>query len=199
MTPAPLILTLALHPDDQARFDRLRGLHFPPDRNHIAAHVTLFHHLPGTDLATIQHTLAGQAAATAPFPVEATGLRSLGRGTAYELRAPALSALRGRLARLWQASLTPQDQQGFRPHVTIQNKAAPEDARALLAALQAGFTPFTVRATGLALWHYRGGPWDPAGTHPFRPALLMGEGRDEGASSAEPGTAHGPGTPPRDH
>src|ERR1700712_5017184 len=44
---APLILTLALHGEDQARFDRLRIAHFPPERNLIPAHITMFHHLPG--------------------------------------------------------------------------------------------------------------------------------------------------------
>lgn len=159
----PLILTLALHPEDQARFDRLRAQHFPADRNFIPAHVTLFHHLPGAEQDAIATLLAREAAAVAPFPVEVHGLRFLGRGVAYELRAPALSAMRGRLARAWADRLTPQDAQGFRPHVTIQNKAPPEEARALHGAMQAGFAPFAVRATGLRLWHYLGGPWEQAG------------------------------------
>lgn len=45
------------------------------------------------------------------------------------------------------------------PHVTVQNKVAPQAARALLAELQAGFSPFTMRAEGLNLWRYLGGPW----------------------------------------
>ena len=28
-------------------FDRLRELHFPPERNYLSAHLTLFHKLPG--------------------------------------------------------------------------------------------------------------------------------------------------------
>jgi len=168
---APLILTLALHPDDQARFDRLRTLHFPAERNMIPAHVTLFHHLPGAELDAIQDTLARQCAALPAFPVEAAGLRFLGRGVAYELRAAELLALRGRLARGWQDWLTPQDAQGYRPHVTVQNKARPEDARALHDAMQAGFAPFSVRAEGLLLWHYLGGPWRLAGEHRFEHRL----------------------------
>ena len=164
MTP-PLILTLALHPDDQARFDRLRTLHFPPSRNLVPAHVTLFHHLPGAELDAIQALLTQEAASLPPFPVEASGLRFLGRGVAYELHAPELLALRARLARAWQGWLTPQDAQGFRPHVTIQNKAEPQAARALRDAMQVGFVPFQVRATGLRLWHYLGGPWDLAGEY----------------------------------
>lgn len=163
----PLILTLALHDDDQARFERLRRLHFPPERNMIPAHVTLFHHLPGAELEALQAELHAQCAAVAPFDVGVAGLRFLGRGVAYELQSAELSALRGALARRWAPWLTLQDQQGFRPHVTIQNKAAPEAARALRDALQAGFTPFSVRATGVLLWRYLGGPWQGAGRHLF--------------------------------
>ena len=166
----PLILTLALHPGDQARFERLRTLHFPASRNLIPAHVTMFHNLPGAEIDAVRAVLAAEAAALAPFPVVAAGLRFLGRGVAYELRAPELTALRGRLARGWQDWLTPQDAQGYRPHVTIQNKATPEAARALRDALQAGFAPFTVRAEGLLLWRYLGGPWELAGTYAFAPS-----------------------------
>jgi hypothetical protein len=45
--------------------------------------------------------------------------------------------------------------------VTVQNKVPPRDANALLRQLQATFQPFEVRAEGLLLWRYRGGPWEP--------------------------------------
>lgn len=167
MTDAPLILTLALHADDQARFERLRRLHFPPDRNLIPAHVTLFHHLPGQEVEAARDAIEARCAAP-PFPVAVSGLRFLGRGVAYALEAPALAALRADLAREWAGWLTLQDRQGWRPHVTIQNKAPPEAARALHANLQAAFTPFTVRAEGLDLWRYLGGPWKHMGRHPLR-------------------------------
>ncbi len=164
---APLILTLAFHPDDQARFDALRRAHFPPERNLIPAHLTLFHHLPGEDLDTIEHHLRPVCAAASVGPVSVTGLRSLGRGVAFTLASPALAAVRSALARAWHDGLTPQDRQGWRPHVTIQNKAAPADAARLLAAMQAAFAPFEVRAEGLLLWRYLGGPWEPVGRYPF--------------------------------
>ncbi len=167
MTDAPLILTLALHPDDQARFERLRQLHFPTSRNLIPAHVTLFHHLPGPEIEAIRHAIEARCAAP-PLAVAVSGLRFLGRGVAYALDSPALLALRAGFAREWEGWLTPQDRQGYRPHVTVQNKASPEAARALHAKLQAAFAPFTVRAEGLNLWRYLGGPWDPQGHHPFR-------------------------------
>lgn len=166
MTDAPLILTLALHPDDQARFERLRRLHFPPDRNMIPAHATLFHHLPGPQIKAVQEEIAARCAVPS-FPVSVSGLRFLGRGVAYALEASALTALRAGLARAWDGWLTPQDRQGYRPHVTIQNKALPEAARALHAKLQAAFAPFSVRAEGLDLWRYLGGPWEPVSRHRF--------------------------------
>ena len=167
MSDAPLILTLGLHADDQARFERLRALHFPAGRNLIPAHVTLFHKLPGYEVEAIQRTLDDRCAAVPPFAVTATGLRFLGRGVAYALEAPALTTLRASLAKQWDEWLTPQDRQGYRPHVTIQNKAAPEAARALQQNLQAAFAPFTVRAEALLLWRYLGGPWEAVGRHAF--------------------------------
>lgn len=167
MIGTPLILTLALHPDDQARFERLRILHFPAGRNLIPAHVTLFHHLPGPEIDAIQHALQQRCATLPPFPVVACGLRFLGRGVAYALEAPELATLRAGLARQWHEWLTPQDRQGYRPHVTIQNKATPEAARALQQNLQAAFAPFAVRAEGVLLWRYLGGPWEAVGRHAF--------------------------------
>ena len=167
MSDAPLILTLGLHADDQARFERLRTLHFPADRNLIPAHVTLFHHLPGREIEAVQRALEQQCATVPPFEATAAGLRFLGRGVAYSLASPVLTTLRANLATQWREWLTLQDQQGYRPHVTIQNKATPEAARALHRNLEAAFTPFTVRAEALLLWRYLGGPWEAVGRSAF--------------------------------
>ena len=167
MSDAPLILTLALHADDQARFERLRRLHFPPGRNLIPAHATLFHHLPGPEIEAVRDAI-GARCTMPPFTVAVPGLRFLGRGVAYALESPELTALRAGFARVWDRWLTPQDRQGWRPHVTIQNKASPDAARALHANLQAAFAPFTVRTEGLDLWRYLGGPWELMSRHPFR-------------------------------
>ena len=167
METAPLILTLALEAAAQARFDALRAQHFPPERNQVPAHVTLFHALPGTEQRAIEAELARRCADTAPFAVKVAGLRSLGRGVAYVLQSADLARLRAGLAHAWGPWLGRQDRQGYRPHLTIQNKADPASARALLAGLQAGFSPFEVEATGLLLWHYRNGPWEEAGRFAF--------------------------------
>ncbi len=164
--PAPLILTLALAPDDQARFDRLRAAHFPPERNVLSAHVTLFHHLPGAEAGRIAADLA-TASRRAPFPVAVTAVRSLGRGVAFTLDSEILAGLRGTLRRSWEALLTAQDRQGFRPHITVQNKVSAAEAKGLLQALAAGFAPFEIGATGLSLWRYRGGPCPAEAAFPF--------------------------------
>jgi 2'-5' RNA ligase len=97
-------------------------------------------------------------------------VRSLGGGVAYDLRSPELAAQREELARRWQPWLTPQDARPHAAHVTVQNKVTPERARALLRELDAGFAPYAVRATGLALWRYLGGPWEPLAAYRFSPA-----------------------------
>ncbi|WP_029431636.1 2'-5' RNA ligase family protein [Blastococcus sp. URHD0036] len=162
----PLVVTLLLGAEAQQRFDRLRATHFPPERNHLAAHVTLFHALPGAERARVDADLAAAAGRPA-FGVAVTGVRSLGRGVAYTLASPELAQLRAGLADRWAPWLTPQDRQKHAPHVTVQNKVDPATSSALHAELAAGFVPETVPARGLGLWRYLGGPWEPLAEHLF--------------------------------
>ncbi|GEP05013.1 2'-5' RNA ligase family protein [Methylobacterium oxalidis] len=159
-TADPLILTLDLDAETFAHLDGLRRRHFPERLNHIPAHVTLFHHLPGPEERGVTETVAALARTVAPPEVAVTGLRFLGRGVAFVLESEPLSALRARLARAFEGHLTAQDRQGWRPHVTVQNKVEPDVARALHAELEGAFRPFRFTAPGLILWRYRGGPWD---------------------------------------
>ena len=163
---SPLIVTLLLDEAAQERFDRLRAAHFPSARNHLAAHVTLFHALPGELLAEVRDALR-TAADRPPFRVAVTGVRFLGRGVALDLAAAELTELRASVAAVFADRLTPQDRQWSRPHVTVQNKVEPAVARALHADLSAAFVAEEVTARGLGLWHYRGGPWDPDAEFPF--------------------------------
>ena len=79
--PAPLILTLTLAAASQQFFDDLRRQHFPPRLNHLSAHLTLFHALPGAEEATIAAQLAELAASQpGPLPLQATGVKFMGRG-----------------------------------------------------------------------------------------------------------------------
>ena len=166
-TSAPLILTLMLDAKSQAYFEALRQQHFPPAINYLAAHLTLFHHLPGAELAAVRARLQAVAQARPPLPLRVVGLRSLGRGVAFVLENDELRALHGQLQADFAPYLTPQDRQKLQPHITVQNKVDPAAARQLLAELQAGFAPFEAVGTGLHLWAYRGGPWESLAELPF--------------------------------
>lgn len=166
MSADPVILTLQLDAEAAAFFEAKRRAHFPPARNVIGAHLTLFHKLPGEDPGALLAAIA-PVTRRPPFPMLVAGLMPLGRGVAYEIRSEALLALRKALAEPWREILTGQDREKFRPHVTVQNKVSPAEARETLDALAAEFAPFTATAEGLQLWHYRGGPWAPLAAVPF--------------------------------
>ena len=165
--PEPLILTAWLDEASQERFDRERQRHFPSRINFIPAHVTLFHHLPGAQAGAIEAGLAEVCRAQPAEPFSVAGLRHLGRGNAYALAMPGVSRLRARLAAEWQAWLTAQDRQPWQPHVTVQNKVSPAEAKQLQAVLQQGLFPHEGVVTGLLLWRYVGGPWEALGRWRF--------------------------------
>ncbi len=166
----PLIVTVQLDAQTSDYFDRLREAHFPAALNHLKAHVTLFHNLPGEEVDAVLGALADAAARLAPFRLMVSGLMRLGRGTAFRLESDGLIALRGRLAEAFGPWLTKQDREKFRPHVTVQNKVAPQEAAALLDHLSRGFAPFDATAEGLQLWRYEGGPWSPVAAIAFQGA-----------------------------
>ncbi len=163
----PLVVTLALEPQAQAWFEAERRRYFPVRLNRIPAHVSLFHALPGEQIALVLKQLAEVAAATASFALEVHDLKKLGRGVAYALRGDELDRLHAGLRRGWLEWLTPQDRQPFRPHIVVQNKVDPPVARALYDKLSHGFRPWQVQAAGLLLWHYNGGPWEQAAEFPL--------------------------------
>jgi hypothetical protein len=166
--PRPLILTAILEPHIQTRFEDMRRTHYPPELNRVPAHVSLFHHLPGSELDAVKRRLKALCGEMPPPGVAVTGLKLLGKGVAYKLRAPELSDLRAVLADGWSTLLIPQDRAGFDPHVTVQNKVTPAKARATLAALSASFHPFATRAIAVAVWRYCDGPWEALGSVAFR-------------------------------
>ena len=155
----PLILTLKLDSASFQYFDDLRQKHFPPERNILAAHLTMFHHLPGDELEKIKEDARRICRGLSEFPLAFTGWRSLGNGVVVRVEATPLLGLRGRLAAIWQEHLKPQDRQKFQPHITVQNKVAPDEARALLAKLSGESLPPDGTAKGVALWHYLGAKW----------------------------------------
>jgi 2'-5' RNA ligase len=156
----PLIITAALDTGAFSWFDDLRRTHFPPHRNQVPAHLTLFHALPGQHERAVIEALKTTCDARSPFSLAVKGPWSLGRGVAYRLAAIELDQIRSELAQTFSPWLTRQDQAPYRPHITIQNKVEPTEARLLLERLQHEFEPFDIVAEGLLLWRYLGGPWE---------------------------------------
>lgn len=166
--PAPLIVTAELPPDLHRWATRLRTAHYPPERNFLEAHVTLFHALPPGSEAEVRDRLAALAARHAPVQARLAGIMSLGEGTALRLSSPGMLVLREELAEQLHGLLTAQDAHSPRLHVTIQNKVAPQTARELQRTLTTEIELRDFTFPALALHRYRGGPWDFEKRWPFR-------------------------------
>lgn len=155
----PLILTLKLDAAAFQYFEALRQQHFPPERNFLAAHLTMFHHLLGEELAKIKSDLPEICSTIENFSLVFPSWRFLGKGAAINVEADELLKLRARLANIWRDWLTPQDRQKFQPHITVQNKVAPDEARRLFEKLAAEHSFFNGESEGVTLWHYLGAEW----------------------------------------
>ena len=166
---APVIVTLVVADGAQAHFQAVRDRYFPPALNRVPAHLTLFHHLPGERADEVDDLLRSLCAAREPFAVNVTEVRSLGRGVAYRCESHALMDLRGTIAETFSSDLTRQDAQGWRPHVTVQNKVSGEVAKRTHEELSRDFEPWSFRAEGLRAWDYLDGPWRERLVAPFRP------------------------------
>lgn len=165
---APLIVTAELPADLQAWANSLRREHYPPERNRVDAHVTLFHALPPSCEAELHELLAAAVRDHAPVPARLEGVMSLGYGTALRIESPAMLALRRELADRLHGLLSVQDAPEPRLHATIQNKVSPREARALQDRLAGEIVPRGFRFAGLALHRYRGGPWETVRSFAFR-------------------------------
>jgi len=180
MTPTALIVTLQMEAGAAARFTALRQAHFPPERNWLQAHITLFHALPLASLDTVLHDAAELAAGTDAMALQVERVHFLGAGVAYAMASDAALRLRAALAARWEPLLGRQDRAWHGPlHVTVQNKVHHLEARRLQAALEREFMPHAVQAIGLQVWYYVGGPWQPVASFAF----------GEGAAGAGPAAA----------
>ena len=157
---APLLVTLGFDPPTFERLDRLRARYFPPDRNIVPAHLSLFHHLPGDSDGEIARVLAEAARGPGPVPLAFPDVKRASRGVMALVEAPGLAAIRSDLARSFARWLTPQDRQPFRPHVTLMNKADRVDADRAFEELRASWEPWAGTGDRLLLWRYLGGPWE---------------------------------------
>lgn len=163
----PLILSARLDSESQEYFDGLRKEHFPPERNHLFAHLTMFHALPGEAVEEVRTALTRAARRHSSIPAQVCGLRSLGSGIAFNIHSPELARIRKEIAAVFEGRLTGQDRQTWRPHITVQNKVSRERAAELLACLQGNFQPCAISIEGMDLWRYNGGPWELASSFRF--------------------------------
>lgn len=162
-----LIVTAELAPADLAWLDALRRQYYPPERNRLSAHLTMFHALPPSLEDEARHRLAVAASAKAPRATVA-GVMELGGGVAFRIVSEDLDRIRDELSDAFHGMLGAQDSGGWRPHVTVQNKVPIREARQLVDALAAGFAPRPLGIRGLGLHRYLGGPWETLQLWPFR-------------------------------
>ena len=161
----PLILTLWINEQAQIYFDDLRWSYFPPQRNYLAAHLTLFHALP--DERYIDDDIMALSEKLKVFDVKAREIVSIGNGTAIKIDAPILISIHRRFQERWHQVLSGQDKQNLWPHITIQNKVSADEAKKLKERLAETFKPLVFKAIGLKLWRYLGGPWEPVKAYKF--------------------------------
>lgn len=162
-----LIITAEIDPKDLGWLDQLRRTYYPPQRNQLPAHLTIFHTLPPSAEGEVRSTLARLSSEAIPN-ASIEGLVDLGGGVAFRVVSIDLERIRRSLAEDFHGLLSSQDAGGWRPHITIQNKVAPKEARALKAALERQFRPRLLSIKGLGLYRYLDGPWERLAIFNFR-------------------------------
>jgi 2'-5' RNA ligase superfamily len=163
----PLIVTAQLESSDFAWLNALRRQHYPAERNHVPAHLTLFRTLPPSAEWEIRQILAGLVVQEAPRALIA-GTKDLGGGVAFRILSDDLDRIREEIAKRLHGLLTAQDSAGWSAHVTIQNKVPPREARALIESLGSQYDRRPLGISGLGLHRYLGGGWDTLRVFPFR-------------------------------
>jgi hypothetical protein len=163
----PLIVTVDFTPSDFAWLDGLRRAHYPAERNRVPAHLTMFQGLPPSAMEEVKRQLALHACGPPPRATIA-GLMSLTSGVAFRIVSDDLESIREAIADHFHGMLSAPDSAGWRPHVTIQNKVPPRQAKTLLEELEREFRSRPLGIAGLSVHRYRGGPWETLATYKFR-------------------------------
>jgi len=167
MQNSPLILTAKMDEDSFEFLNGLRKQYFPPERNFLTAHITLFHQLPGECLEEIEDYLKIIASRQYKFKLIFSAVKFIGKGTIVQIESTELISLRNKLVNHWSDWLIPQDKQKYAPHVTIQNKTETSEAQQVYENLNQSWQSRAGTAIALQLWHYRGGPWQLANEFNF--------------------------------
>jgi hypothetical protein len=162
-----LIVTAEFGKSDFAWLDDLRRRHYPAERNRVPAHLTLFHSLPPSAEGEIGRSLS-RATSASPPETEISSLMDLDTGVALRVTSQGLERIRDELAAEFRGLLSAQDRGPWTPHVTVQNKVEPREARKLLASMRSAFEPRPVEIAGLQLIRYAEGEWEAVARYAFR-------------------------------
>ena len=162
-----LIVTAEFGQGDFSWIESLRRANYPPERNHVPAHLTMFHALPPSSESELRARL-GRIVCRPPPSTTIAGLMDLGGGVAFRIVSPGLDEIRDELGEHLHGLLGAQDSGGWRPHITIQNKVPAKHARALIERLEAQFRPRSLAISGLGVHRYLDGPWERIATYAFR-------------------------------
>jgi hypothetical protein len=163
----PIIVTATFGNGDNGWIQSLRQMHYPRELNRVPAHLTLFRQLPPSLERELGQRLAAHARAAAP-QAWIGGVMDLGEGSALTVRSEELEDIREDLASALHGLLMPQDQTAWHPHVTVQNKVEPKEARKLQQAMRGRYEGRPLAIKGLAMWRYLDGPWEAVRDYPFR-------------------------------
>jgi len=154
--------------EDFAWANNLRRQYFPPERNQVPAHITLFHHLPGHCENEILADMQKIGREFRPPRARLASVMKLGNGAAFLIESEELQAIRTIVADDFFGLLTKQDQGRSRLHITVQNKVTAAVAKETYTALSTQFVPRSLTITGLQIFRYNGGRWDDIKSYKFR-------------------------------
>src|SRR5580692_5809899 len=116
------IVTAELDSESFVWLDGLRREHFPPERNFLSAHLTLFHRLSAAQIAQLRSLEMPRA----PLVLRFDRVDLLGFGVSLRVQSPELVRLRNGLHSGMGGEFSRQDSHFWRPHVTVQNKVSAE-------------------------------------------------------------------------
>ena len=162
-----LIVLAQLGKADFAWLDSLRKRYYPADRNRVPAHLTLFRTLPPSAEAEVRRSLARAVGIAAP-EARLSGVLDMDSGVALRVDSPGLAEIREQLEQEFRGLLTAQDMGRWTPHVTIQNKAEPREAKKLLRQMRESFEPRPLAIAGVQLVRYLDGEWQEVAAWRFR-------------------------------
>src|SRR3954452_6981209 len=108
------ILTAEMDGESFAWLDDIRGEHFPPERNFISAHLTLFHRLSGPQIVQLRYVALPHTGPVVHFDRVAL----LGFGFSLHIQSAQLARLRSGRQFGMGGKFSPQARQDWKPHVT---------------------------------------------------------------------------------